>query len=86
MHNANYAENRGYSTGAVRVGTCCRQECFRWCVCAAKEAGDNGLIKLAEDGNEQFWTPSRMASGQVVDVPVIMLRRPGVLRSAHRVR
>ena len=32
-------------------------------VCAAKEAGDNGLIKLAEDGKEQFWTPSRVASG-----------------------
>ena len=76
-------------TGAVRVATCCRQECLRLFVCATKESGDNGLIKSAEDGKEQFLDAiedGQRCSRQVVDVPLMMQRRPGVLRSAHPVR
>ena len=90
-HSANCAEECGDSAGAVEDCVDTKNACDD-SVCAAEESGDNGLIELDEDVEEQILDAilDGLGANIWIDVAVIMQRQVsailGCLRSVHRQR
>ena len=90
-HSANCAEECGDSAGAVQERVDTKNACDDF-VCAAEESGDNGLIELDEDVEEQILDAflDGLGANIWVDVAVIMQRQVsairGCIRSVHRQR
>ena len=90
-HSANCAEECGDSAGAVEDCVDTKNACDD-SVCAAEESGDNGLIELHQDVEEQILDAilDGLGANIWIDVAVNMQRQvpavPGCLRSVHRQR
>ena len=88
-HSANCAEECGDSAGALQKRADTKNACDDF-VCAAEESGDNGLIELDEDVEEQILDAilDGLGASIWVDVAVRMQRQVpavlGCLRSVHR--